>query len=124
MISEINGANLAYLGDAVLELLVRKKLVLSGGKLGDINKIADAYVRAGAQSKAADKLASVLTDEETAVYKRVKNVHHNSIPKNATEKEYKKATGLEALFGYLYLKGDTERIEELLDIAFPGNDTP
>lgn len=124
MISEINGANLAYLGDAVLELLVRKRLVLSGGKLGDINKIADGYVRAGAQSKAADKLASVLTDEETAVYKRGKNVHHNSIPKNATEKEYKKATGLEALFGYLYLKGETERIEELLDIAFPGNDTP
>ena len=124
MISEINGANLAYLGDAVLELLVRRKLVLSGGKLGDINKIADTYVKAGAQSKAADKLASVLTDEETAVYKRGKNVHHNSIPKNATEKEYKKATGLEALFGYLYLKGDSERIEELLDIAFPGNDTP
>ena len=124
MISEINGANLAYLGDAVLELLVRKRLVLSGGKLGDINKIADGYVRAGAQSKAADKLASVLTDEETAVYKRGKNVHHNSIPKNATEKQYKKATGLEALFGYLYLKGETERIEELLDIAFPGNDTP
>ncbi len=118
LITEINGANLAYLGDAVMELLVRKKLVLAGGKLGDINKIADSYVRAGKQSEAADKLADVLTEEENAVYKRGRNVHVNSIPKNATEKQYKKATGLEALFGYLYLKGENERIEELFEIGF------
>lgn len=118
MITEINGANLAYLGDAVMELLVRKKLVLLGGKLGDINKIADRYVRAGNQSKAADKLMDSLTEEELAVYKRGRNVHVNSVPKHATEREYKKATGLEALFGYLYLKNEEARIEELFELGF------
>lgn len=121
MITEINGANLAYLGDAVMELLVRKRLVLLGGKLGDINKVADGYVRAENQSKAADKLRSVLTEEELSVYKRGRNVHVNSVPKHATEREYKKATGLEALFGYLYLKNENARIDELFELGFFGD---
>ncbi len=115
---EINGALLAYLGDAVIERLVRKKLVQSGGKLGQLNKTADSLVRAGYQSRAGEKILHLLTEEETCAYRRGKNIHTNSVPKNATQNEYKKATALEALFGYLELKGETERIEFLFNKAF------
>lgn len=115
---EFNGGMLAYLGDAQFELLIRKKLVLKKGKLGELNKEADALVRAGSQSKAADRLQSVFTEDELSVYKRGKNIHTNSIPKSATALEYRKATGLEAVFGYLCLKGDTERMEYLLEKGF------
>ena len=118
MLSEINGANLAYVGDAVLELMVRKKLVLDGGKIGELNKQADSYVCAGNQSRVADRILPVLTEEELSVYKRGKNIHTNSIPKSATHIEYRKATGLEALFGYLYLAGETKRLEELFNYGF------
>ena len=116
--ADFNGGMLAYLGDAQFELLVRKKLVLKKGKLGQSNKEADALVRPGSQSKAADKLQEVFTDEEMAAYKRGKNTHTNSVPKNASALEYRKATGLEAVFGYLCLKGDTERMEYLLEVGF------
>jgi ribonuclease-3 family protein len=122
LISEINGALLAYLGDAVIERLVRKRLILSGGKLGEINKIADKLVRAGYQSGAADRILPDLTEEEASVFRRGKNIHTNSIPKSATASEYRKATGLEAVFGYLDLKGDTERIEALISKAFFNED--
>ncbi len=115
MLTEINGANLAYVGDAVFELWIRKKLVNSGGKIGELNKKADAFVRAGNQSKLADEILPLLTEEEAAAFRRGKNIHFNSIPKSATQSEYRKATALEALFGYLYLKGDIARIDELLD---------
>lgn len=117
-VSEINGALLAYLGDAVIERLVRRRLILEGGSLSDVNKLADSLVRAGSQSKAADKILPLLTEEEASAYRRGKNLHHSSVPKNATQNEYKKATGFEALFGYLDLIEDTERIEHLLTEAF------
>ena len=116
--ADFNGGILAYLGDAQFELLVRKKLVLKKGKLGKLNKDADALVRAGSQSKAADRLQSVFTEEELSMYRRGKNIHTNSIPKNATALEYRKATGLEAVFGYLSLKGDIARMEYLLEVGF------
>lgn len=117
-VGEINGALLAYLGDAVIERLVRRRLILEGGSLSDVNKAADSMVRAGSQSKAADKILSLLTEEEECAYRRGKNHRSSTVPKNATQNEYKKATGLEALFGYLDLIGDTERIEFLLTEAF------
>ena len=118
ILTEINGANLAYVGDAVIELLVRKKLVTQGGKLGELNRKADAFVRAGYQCKALERLIPIMTEEEAAVFRRGKNIHTNSIPKNATQAEYRKATGLEAVFGYLYLKDEQERIEFLLETGF------
>ena len=120
-ITEINGLNLAYIGDAVIELYVRKKLVLNGGKIGQLNKDADKMVSAVNQSKIVDRLQEQFTEEELNVYKRGKNSHINSVPKSATQLEYRKATGFEALFGYLYLKNDDKRIEELLDLAFFAN---
>lgn len=122
MIGEISGANLAYVGDAVIELLIREHLVLSGGKVGELNKEADEYVCAGYQSRVADVLAPLLTEAEAAAYRRGKNVRTNSLPKNATHIEYRKATGLEALFGYLYLTGENERLRFLLEKGFFGTD--
>ncbi len=112
---EINSQNLAYVGDAVIELLVRARLTKSGGKIGDLNKKTDALVRAGHQSKVADAILPILTEEEVAVFRRGKNIHLNNIPKSATQLEYRKATALESLFGYLYLKGEQERLNELIE---------
>lgn len=118
-IGEIGGSELAYLGDAVIELLVRRMLVERGGEtVGAMNTKADAMVRAGAQSLAVDRLLPLLTDEETAVYKRGRNAHSHSVPKNAKVSDYRKATGMEALFGALYLEGQIERARELFDIAY------
>lgn len=115
---EINGALLAYLGDAAIERLIRKKLILDGGSLGELNKVADSLVRASFQSHAGEKILPLLTEEEMGAYRRGKNHRFNSVPKGATQNEYKKATALEALFGYLDIKGDTERIEFLINEAF------
>ncbi len=115
MLTEINAQNLAYIGDAVIELLVRTKLTRIGGKIGELNKKTDSLVCAGHQSKAADAILPKLTDEESAVFRRGKNVHLHSVPKNATQLEYRKATALETLFGYLYLKGESERLNELIE---------
>lgn len=119
---EMSGALLAYLGDAVIEHYVRKRLMLDGGKVGELNRIADSLVRASFQSRAGEKILPLLTEEEMNAYRSGKNVSHASVPKNATRNEYKRATALEALFGYLDLKGDTERTELLLNEAFFKND--
>ena len=116
---EINGASLAYIGDAVIELTVRRSLLeLGSGDVGAMNKIADSLVRATAQSKAMDKIMPLLTEEEVAVYKRGRNTHTHTVPKSAKVSEYRKATGMEALFGYLHLEGKTDRIRELFDAAY------
>jgi len=77
---------------------------------------AVTYVSAGAQAAAAGKILSCLNDEETAIYKRGRNSHASSIPKASTHEEYHAATGIEALFGYLYLEGKTDRLNELFDL--------
>ncbi len=118
MITEINSLNLAYVGDAVIELGVRRRLVTAGGKIGELNKKADAYVRAGYQSKVFDRMAPILTEEEADILRRGKNIRVNSVPKSATQLEYRKATAVEALFGYLYLKNELDRIEELISLFF------
>lgn len=115
---ELNGLLLAYLGDAQLELLVRKRLVEAGGKIGELNKKADQMVSAKAQCEALEKIIPHLTEKELAVFKRGKNAHVNSVPKSCTLQQYLKATGFEAIFGHLSLAGDTERMEFLLDKAY------
>ena len=116
--NELNGLLLAYLGDAQMELMVRKRLVLKGGKIGDLNKQTDALVSAKAQVAALERLLPVFTDEEMALFKRGKNIHTNSVPKSVTQLQYRKATGLEAVFGYLCLKNDVERMEYLITLAY------
>ena len=118
-ILQLPTASLAYLGDAVLEVMVRERLVLDGK--GDINKRALEYVTAVSQSKAVEKILPMLTEDELAVYKRGRNSTHTA-PKSATRAEYSRATGLECVFAYLHLAGERERMQELFHRAFFTNE--
>lgn len=113
-VSAISNLGLAHIGDGVFELLCRSYLCAVGGKnVGDLHKATIAMVKAPAQAKLTEKLLPLLTEEEMAFYRRGKNAHVHAVPKSATREEYAKATGLEALFGALYLMGRTERLNEL-----------
>ena len=113
-------AALAYLGDAVLEVLVRTRLVEAGYTSSRaLNARALAFVRAGEQAKAMERLLPQLTEEEEAVYRRGRNIGHTHTPKSATVGEYRHATGMEALFGYLAMAERRERIKELFALAYP-----
>ncbi len=115
----MNGIALAYIGDCVLELCVRRHLLsLKIYDSATLNKNALSFVKAKNQSAAFDKIESLLNEEELSYYKRGRNTHTAKTPKSCTVTEYRRATGLEALFGYLYLSEQSERIEELFGIAF------
>jgi ribonuclease-3 family protein len=106
---------LAFLGDAVFELMVRARLVGQGNApIGQLHRRTVAHVSAAAQSAAFPALEPLLTEEELAIFKRGRNTHNNT-PKNADPAQYRCATGLEALFGYLYLLGRQERAQALFD---------
>lgn len=115
---EMNGLTLAYLGDAQIELWVRKRLTLRGGRIGELNKQADRLVCATAQCEALEKILPLLTEEEEAAFRRGKNSHVGSVPKSCTVAQYLRATGFEAIFGYLCVKDETERIDFLLEKAY------
>lgn len=105
---------LAFLGDAVYEILVRERIVHRANM--PVNKLhlqAVEQVRASYQSKAYAVVEAVLTEEELAALKRGRNISSIKPPKNGTMQDYRRATGLECLFGYLYLKGEIQRINEL-----------
>ncbi len=113
-IDAISNLGLAHIGDAVYELLCRSYLCAQGGKtVKNLHQNTVRMVNAPAQAAFADALLPHLTEEETDYFRRGKNAHSHAAPKAATAKEYAKATGLEALFGALYLAGKTERINEL-----------
>ena len=114
--SQQSALTLAYLGDAVFELLVREMLVINSHKTnGKLHFEATHFVSAKAQSEFVDKIMGIMTTEELAVYKRGRN--SDAVPpKNTDVAVYQRATGLETLFGYLYLSGKTERIEELFEL--------
>ena len=108
---------LAHTGDAVFELLVRAWLIAGGRATNSgLHKATVRYVSAPSQAEAADFLQERLTEDERAVYRRGRNAHVRSVPKNATHEQYAKATGLETLFGYLYLSGQEERCKALFRI--------
>ena len=104
---------LAHMGDAVYEILARREVCRSG-KLtaGELHRQTIRYVSAPAQARAAEKILPLLDSEEASVYRRGRNAKVNSVPHNADIGQYHAATGLEALFGWLYLQGRTERAEE------------
>ena len=113
-IKAISNLGLAHMGDCVFEILCRGYLCAKGGKnVGNLHKDTINMVKATSQAKFMDKLLPLLTEEELAYYRRGKNAHVHAVPKSCTPAEYAKATGLEALFGALYLAGKTERINEL-----------
>ena len=105
---------LAHIGDGVYELMVRSWLCLHGKLTSrDLHRETVRYVRAPAQAVAAEKIAALLSEEETAVYRRGRNAHVHSVPRGANVGEYHSATGLEALFGWLYLQGKRDRLNFL-----------
>ncbi len=119
-INEISTQALAYLGDCVLEMQVRERLVCSGlSKSGHLNSEALRYVRASAQAEAMERILPLLNETEMQYYKRGRNSGHLNVPKSASPSQYRMATGMEVLFGYLHLSRQTERIKELFEAAYP-----
>ena len=106
---------LAHIGDAVYEVIIRTIVLSDGNRAMDkVHRAASSYANAGYQSKLADYLADELTEEELSIYKRGRNAKSGSKAKNATIGDYRKATGFEALVGYLYLCKREERMLELI----------
>ena len=121
-ISEINELPvlmLAYYGDAVIELMARERIIRSGvADVGKANAVSKRYVTLEAQSDAYARIEPLLTDGETAVFRRARN-HRSRIPNHGSAAQYHRSTGMEALFGYLWLAGGADRARELMDIAYP-----
>lgn len=114
---DISPLTLAFVGDAVFDLLVRGWLVRQANRpVGELNKMKVGFVNCKNQAEFAKILFPILTEKETSVYKRGRNAAPKCTPKNGTVADYHSATGLESLFGYLYLKGENERINELFDV--------
>ena len=126
-LSDITTPALAYLGDSVLEVCVRTYLTVERGlsTSAHLNRASLDFVRASAQSEAMGRLEPYLTENEAAVYRRGRNMGHGNVPKSASVAEYRRATGMEVLFGYLSLTGQNDRLNQLfrlgygLDVADP-----
>ncbi len=114
---------LAFMGDTVFDMFVREQLICQANRpVNALHSSATRLVKASAQSKAMDKIMPMLTEKEITVFKRGRNAHTNHRAKNASEGDYHRATGLEALFGYLYLKGEIERLRELFEVISQENE--
>lgn len=118
--NEVSVQALAYLGDSVIEVLVRSYLVTEKrlSTSAHLNAEALLFVRASAQAEAMERLLPHLTPEETAVFRRGRNIGHTNTPKRATVAQYRSATGMETLFGWLFLTGNKERADRLFRIAY------
>jgi len=110
--------SLAFVGDAVYSLWVREAEVARGGNIGALHSASVEKVNAAAQAKAAEKITEHLSEREEAIFKRGRNAQTGTGAKGATQAEYHMATGLEALFGWLYLSGQIDRARELFNIIF------
>lgn len=114
---QLSPLNLAFIGDCIYEILVRETLVAQANRpVNDLHRESVKFVSAKAQTLAYEKIRDLLTEEETAQFKRGRNAKTGHSPKSATGAEYHTATGMEALFGYLYLTEQTDRIKELFTV--------
>lgn len=112
--NSLNGLSLAFIGDAVYEIMVREHLLENGSlQVGKLHKMAVEYVRASYQADVFDFLEPIVDEEERGILHRGRNASATHVPKGANAIEYRKATGVESLFGWLYLEGKNERIKEL-----------
>ena len=112
----LGGLTLAFFGDSVYEVLVRERIVKGGTMpVNTLHKKAVEKVNAGFQSKAFDVIEPMLSEEEIEIFKRGRNATGNNVPRSSNSKDYRRATGFEALFGYLYLIGENDRINELFE---------
>jgi len=118
IVSDMQILNLAYIGDAVFELMVRTHIInTKKATANQLHKLSKSYVRASAQAEMYKALTEALTEAEMAVMKRGRNAKSQSKAKNASVVDYRYATGMEALFGYLYLKNETARLLTLFEIC-------
>ena len=107
---------LAYIGDAVFEIIIRSRVVaIANMQVKKMHGVTEGVVKAQTQSALVELVSDMLTDEEEAVYKRGRNAKSHSVAKNASIQDYRRATGFEALLGYLYLKKDFERMTEIVE---------
>ena len=114
----VNPIVLAYIGDSVYEVYIRTYVLYNqGGYVNKLHKISTKFVRAAAQAKVVHNLENELSEEEWTVVKRGRNQKSNTVPKNADLRDYKYATGFEALIGYLFLLGRKDRIKEIVKRA-------
>ena len=114
---QISTLGLAHVGDAVYELMVRTLLCMQGASSAkQLHNGAVEFVSAKAQASAADNMLPILNEKERDMFRRGRNARVSSVPRTSTNEEYHTATGIEALFGYLYLRGETKRLEELFEI--------
>ncbi|MBQ9113707.1 MAG: ribonuclease III [Clostridia bacterium] len=115
---QISPVTLAFLGDAVYSLYVRERLTVeNGGKAADLQRVASKVVSAQGQSEFLEKLLPLFTEDEADVFRRGKNAKKATKSKSASNLEYSRSTGFEAVLGYLYLIGDEGRIKELLNAS-------
>lgn len=116
-IRAVSSLGLAHVGDGVFELMVRSWLCIHGKATNrGLHKATVKYVAAPAQAKAAQRILPILTEDESDVFRRGRNASPHTIPKAASREEYQTATAVEALFGYLWLKGETGRLNELFEL--------
>ena len=123
-LKDINALTLAYLGDAVFELMVRTYMLEHGSKrVEKLHKKVTETVNAGRQSEFVAQLEPVFTEEELSVFHRGRNAKAMTAARHQSIQDYRRATGLEAVFGYLYRKGDKERLNELLRLCLSNEET-
>ena len=116
---EVSSLILAYIGDAVYDVITRTIVISKGNRpVNIINKENNSYVNAETQARLSEVLEDKLTEEESAQFKRGRNAKSHSSAKNASLRDYRKATGFEAVIGYLFLSGKDDRILELLKLGF------
>ena len=115
-VNNLSPSTLAFVGDAYYGLLVREMLAEINRPSGELHSASVRLVKAGAQAEAFKIIEAALTEKEMSVYKRGRNMHVNSIPKNSTVGEYHSATGVETLFGFLHLSGNDKRAKELFSL--------
>lgn len=112
--NELSPLTLAFIGDTVFDLIVREELICTANRpANDLHNLAVGKVKASAQAEFVEKLIPILSEKELSVYKRGRNTKTGHLPKNASQSDYHKATGFEALIGYLYLSDEIERIKDL-----------
>ena len=115
-VNELSAGTLAFVGDAVYGLLVRQRLAETNRPSGELHRLSVTFVNANSQADAFKVIEPVLTEKELSQYKHGRNLHTNNVPKQSTVAQYHSATGLEALFGYLHLSGQSDRINELFEL--------
>ncbi|MBQ6998234.1 MAG: Mini-ribonuclease 3 [Clostridia bacterium] len=121
---QLSPLTLAFVGDAVYETYIRTRIAKDVNmQVAKLHKIAIKYVSAVAQSKIVRSIEDVFTEEEQSVYKRGRNAHSHTSAKNADIVDYRHATGFEALLGYLYLKKNSARLDEILNMAYEAVNT-